>query len=94
MNITKQVTFISKQDCIQELKDLLKTMVQASKDEDGCLLYDIFQVFTEPTKFIVVESWLNEEALDGHKNSEHYKYYKKNFEVFCEDKSSCELETL
>ena len=41
MLITKQVTFIAKQDKIEELKALLKTMVQASKDEKGCLFYEI-----------------------------------------------------
>ena len=94
MPITKQVTFLARQDSIEELKTLLKTMVQASKDEEGCLLYDIFQVKQIPAKFIVVESWLNEAALDGHKNSAHYKHYKSNFEVFCAHKDSFELETL
>ena len=94
MPITKQVTFIAKQNSIEELKALLKTMVQDSKNEQGCLLYDIFQVKQHPEKFIVVESWLNEAALDGHKNSSHYKHYKSNFEVFCAHKDSFELETL
>lgn len=94
MVITKQVTFIAKKENIEELKALLKTMVQASKEEKGCLLYDIFQVNSQKEKFIVVESWENEASLDGHKVSAHYKHYKANFEVFCAHKDSLELETL
>ncbi|NQY22493.1 MAG: antibiotic biosynthesis monooxygenase [Campylobacteraceae bacterium] len=94
MLITKQVTFIAKQDKIEELKALLKTMVQASKDEKGCLFYEICQVNSQKEKFIVLESWENEASLDGHKISAHYKHYKANFEVFCADKNSLELETL
>lgn len=94
MNITKQVTFIAKDDGIKEMKSLLKTMVKASKEEDGCLLYNIFQLVNEPKKFIVVESWKDEKALDGHKNSNHYKYYKANFQPFCEEKFSNDLITI
>jgi quinol monooxygenase YgiN len=92
MKITKQVTFIAKEDTVQELKDMLKTMVEASKNEVGCLLYDIFQLKDNPRKFVVVESWESEEALEGHKTSEHYKYYKANFEPFCEEKFSDDLD--
>jgi len=94
MTITKQVTFIAKNDGIEEMKALLKTMIQASKDEDGCLLYDIFQLKNEPKNFVVVESWANEKALDGHKESAHYKHYKSSFEPYCEEKFSDDLITL
>ncbi len=92
MKITKQVTFIAKEDRVQEMKDMLKTMVEPSKNEKGCILYDIFQQKENPRKFVVIESWENEEALEGHKNSEHYKYYKANFEPFCAEKFSDELD--
>jgi quinol monooxygenase YgiN len=94
MQITKTVTFIAKDDSIEELKSLLKTMVEPSKNENGCLMYDIFQVKEDLKKFIVIESWIDDEALEGHKHSEHYKYYKANFEQYCAFKSSDDLEIL
>jgi quinol monooxygenase YgiN len=94
MTITKQVTFVAKDSGIEEMKALLKTMVQSSKNEEGCLLYDIFQLKDEPKKFIVVESWADEKALDGHKRSAHYKHYKESFEPYCEEKFSNDLITL
>jgi len=94
MSITKKVTFIAKDDCIKEMKDLLKTMVEASKNEKGCLYYEIFQVKAEPAKFVVLESWKDDESLDGHKTTAHYIHYKSTFEEFCKDKYSDELEII
>ncbi|HIP59547.1 MAG TPA: antibiotic biosynthesis monooxygenase, partial [Campylobacterales bacterium] len=79
MTITKKVVFIAKEDSIEALKALLGTMVQASRVEEGCLLYNIYQMKDKPTTFVVLEAWENEEALDGHKHSAHYLHYKSNY---------------
>ena len=94
MKITKKVTFIAKDDHIAQLKKLLEDMIVPSRHEDGCLKYDIFQDQKEPKKFIVIESWANEEALEGHKVSEHYIHYKSHYEPYTADKYSNELYIL
>lgn len=94
MTITKKVVFIAKDENIEELKSLLGTMVQASRVEKGCLLYNIYQMKERPNTFVVVESWEDEASLEGHKNTAHYKHYKSNFEPFCADKYSDELVSL
>ncbi len=94
MTITKQVTFIAKDGCIEELKTLLEAMVEPSKAEDGIIFYDIFQLKDEPKRFIAVESWRDEVALDGHKKSAHYGIYKSSYEPYCAKKFTNELEIL
>ncbi|MCD6433327.1 MAG: antibiotic biosynthesis monooxygenase [Sulfurimonas sp.] len=94
MTITKRVTFIAKEDSVEKMKELLTAMVVPSKAEDGCLLYDIYQYENNPRKFMAVETWRDEEALDGHKASEHYAIYKSSYEPFCDEKYSDELEVL
>lgn len=94
MTITKQVVFVAKEGKIEELKGLLIDMVDTSRNEDGCLFYHIHQIIDRPTTFLVLESWRDDEALEGHKNSEHYKYYKANFEQYTADKYSEELHSL
>jgi len=94
MTITKQVKFVAKKECIEELKALLVTMVDASRAEDGCLYYYIHQLTDNPTVFVVLESWLNDDALEGHKHSAHYLHYKANFEVYTEAKASHNLSSL
>jgi quinol monooxygenase YgiN len=94
MTVTKKVVFVAKDDKIEELKALLGTMVQASRIEKGCLLYNIYQMKDKPNTFVVIESWEDEEALEGHKNSPHYKHYKSNYEPFTADKYSDDLVSL
>ena len=94
MMITKRVTFIAKEGCEAKMKELLSAMVVPSKAEDGVLFYEIFQYENNKRKFMAVETWRDEAALDGHKTSEHYKIYKSSFEPFCEHKYSDELEIL
>ncbi len=92
--ITKRVTFIAKPDGIEKMKELLTAMVEPSKAEDGCIFYDIFQYENKPEKFMAVETWRDEAALDGHKASAHYKVYKSSYEPYCLDKYTDELEVL
>ena len=94
MPLTKKVMFVAKEGNIPELKALLEMMVQPSREEPGCLLYNIYQLKEQPTTFVVVESWEDEAALEGHKNSAHYKEYKSRFEPFTADKSSDEMEEI
>ena len=94
MTITKEVVFVAKKESIEALKALLVMMVAPSKAEDGCLFYHICQYKEQQEKFLVVESWRDEVALDGHKTSPHYKMYKSSFEPFCAEKYSNELNVL
>ena len=94
ITITKQVTFIAKDGCVEQLKALLEAMVGPLKAEDGVIFYDIFQLKDEPKRFIAVESWRDEVALDGHKASAYYAIYKSSYEPFCDEKFSNDLEIL
>ncbi len=88
---TKKVVFVAKEGCIEDLKRLLTDMVKPSRAEKGSLLYHIYQMKEKPDTFVVIETWENEEALEGHRNSSHYKYYKSHFEQFTAEKYSDEL---
>jgi len=94
MTITKRVTFIAKEGSEAKMKELLSAMVVPSKAEEGCMFYEIFQYENNRRKFMAVETWENEAALDGHKASAHYALYKSSYEPYCEDKYSDELEVL
>lgn len=94
MTITKSVIFIAKEGCEAKMKALLSAMVIPSKAEKGCLFYEIFQYENERNRFMAVETWENEEALNGHKTSTHYAVYKSSYEPYCAKKYSDELEVL
>jgi len=88
MSITKQVIFVAKEGCEDKLKKLLEDMVEPSRNEDGCLLYNIYQMSEKPSTFVVIESWRDEAALKGHQNSPHYATYKSSFEPYTAHKES------
>ena len=94
MAITKRVTFIAKPDGVEMMKKLLSAMVEPSKAEEGCIFYEIFQYENNPQKFMAYESWEDEAALDGHRNSTHYAVYKSSYEPYCLSKYTDELEVL
>jgi len=94
MTITKEVIFVAKDENIEELKALLKTMIEPSQASPGCLLYEIYQMDDKPTTFVVIESWRDEAALNGHKNSAHYNHYKSHYEPFTAEKYSHSLSSL
>ena len=94
MTITKRVTFIAKEGSEAKMKELLSAMVAPSKAEEGCIFYEIFQYENNPGKFMAVETWRDEAALDGHKASAHYAVYKSSYEPYCEKKYTDELIVL
>ncbi|PHR69563.1 MAG: antibiotic biosynthesis monooxygenase [Arcobacter sp.] len=94
MTITRQIIFLAKRDCIEELKALLKATVKPSKEEDGCLIYDVFQTKNNPVEFIQIDSWENKEALDKHYESEHYSFFINNFKQYNAHVEPFELEVL
>ena len=91
MTITKRVTFIAKEGCEDKMRELLTAMVAPSKVEDGCVFYDIFEYENNSRKFMAVESWRDNDALDGHKSTPHYAVYKSSYEPYCEKKYSDDL---
>ena len=73
------------------MRELLTAMVVPSKMEDGCIFYDIFEYENNSRKFMAVESWRDNDALDGHKSTSHYAVYKSSYEPYCEKKYSDDL---
>ena len=94
MQVVKQVTFVAKAGHEEALRKMLEGMVLPSRAEPGCLRYDIYETAERPGRFIVVEAWEDEAALDGHKASAHYKEYKANYEVHTAEKYSDDLRPL
>ena len=94
MTITRQIIYLAKRDCIEELKALLKTTIQASKEEEGCLLYDVYQTKTNIVEFIVMQSRKDEDALRSHYKTAHYLHFKENFNQYNAHVEPFELEVL
>jgi quinol monooxygenase YgiN len=51
----------------------LNALAAASRAEEGCERYDIFQNTTTPTGLMIVETWASEAALAAHQKTPHYQ---------------------
>lgn len=94
MTITRQIIFLAKRDCIEELKALLKILLENSRNEDGCLKFDIYQTKNNLVEFILMESWENEDALSSYFKSVAYLDFKEKFNEYTAHVEPFELEIL
>lgn len=56
----------------QEVINLYEELVQASRKEEGCIKYELYQDVTDASVVAVIEEWADKNALDKHMNSEHF----------------------
>ncbi len=59
----------------QEALDAAKALVKASRLEDGCVAYDVFESATIPEHLMICETWRDQQALDAHSSSDHFSRY-------------------
>ncbi|WP_284124865.1 putative quinol monooxygenase [Parerythrobacter aestuarii] len=59
------------------LMDAIRTQVEASRAEDGCLDYTFAQDLTDPDTLILFERWRDAESLAAHGQSPHMAEFQK-----------------
>lgn len=57
----------------------LRQLVEASRQESGCLQYDLHRQLEQPELFVMIEQWRDDAALDAHRNEPHYLHFGKTF---------------
>jgi len=58
----------------QELEQLLRTLVEPTRKEAGCIRYDLMRgIPGESGDFVFVEEWESVETLDAHSQSQHLR---------------------
>ncbi len=57
----------------EAVKEALVSLVKATRQEPGCLCYNLHQSKSDPTNFMFYEQWANQEAVDAHGKTPHMK---------------------
>jgi quinol monooxygenase YgiN len=57
------------------LRALLQGMVGPTRSEPGCLSYDLYEV-SEGAELVLFERYLDDNALQEHRATEHYVNYR------------------
>ena len=61
----------AKPGCEEALRSVLTSFVAPTRQEEGCLRYDLHLDLDDPTKFTFIEEWESREALNKHGQSQH-----------------------
>ncbi|MFA6087090.1 putative quinol monooxygenase [Mucilaginibacter sp.] len=75
MSISLLASLHCKKDAEIAFDTELKKLVDASKQEQGCIAYELYQYKGEPTRYVIEEEWENEDILAHHMETPHYKYF-------------------
>lgn len=60
-----------KPEAVDAVRAALLTLVAQTRQEEGCLAYDLFESAAVPNTFVTVERWRGQADLDGHMTSPH-----------------------
>ena len=71
--IHQVVKTVIKPDRIEEYRELMRADIIGSREEPGCIRFDMLQELGSTNKFIIYETYANEEALNHHLNTSHFK---------------------
>ena len=62
-----------------EVRAILEGFIGPTRQENGCLRYDLFVDLTDAGKFTFIEEWSSKEALDTHGQSAHIQAGRAKF---------------
>ncbi len=55
--------------------DYMAEMIALTKQEDGCIAYDLYEAADGSGEVVMIEIWETKEALNKHMESEHFKKF-------------------
>lgn len=73
ISFTVRITFSPENRA--EIAEILRALTLASRQEPGCVSYIPHSVYGDPDTIVIYEQYKNQEALEAHQQSEHFKRY-------------------
>ncbi len=71
MTIRVVARVIALPEKVEVLKAVLLELIEPTRQESGCIKYELLQNQSVPTDFTFVEEWASNDALDAHLASAH-----------------------
>lgn len=57
----------------EEIADILRVMTERTRNEPGCLSYEVFRSFEDPHEFMLVEAYKDQDAVTAHGQTDYFK---------------------
>ena len=64
-------TIPAKPETTDAIRAALETLVAATRQEEGCISYDLYESAAAPGTFVTIERWVDQAAMDLHMQSPH-----------------------
>ena len=71
--VTVVATLEARPGCRDALWELCLGLLEPTRAEAGCIVYEVFSSADHPDRIVFVERWTSEEALEAHLASEHIR---------------------
>jgi quinol monooxygenase YgiN len=78
---------VAKKESVESVKGELLKLVAPTREEEGCINYNLHQDNDHPALFIFYENWESAACLEKHINSDHYKAYIRAVDGLIEEKA-------
>ena len=87
-------TILVKKEFKEELIPVFQTVVNETRKEEGNISYELHQDIKNPLKFIILEVWKSQDAIDIHNASAHFQAFVKAVENKLNDLSIDVIEKI
>ena len=72
------ITWVAKSGHEPDVTSLFSTLARESRQEPGCLMFQVHRHKTDPRRFFIYEQFKDDAALEAHRATPHFlKYAKK-----------------
>ena len=89
--LTIVANITAKPDAIERVRSALDKVIEITRQEEGCLQYDLHQDNENPAHFMFFENWESREHWQEHMNAPHLKEYRTATEGDIQDFSLFEM---
>jgi quinol monooxygenase YgiN len=81
--LTVVAAFVARPGKEAELRAVLAGLVEPTRQEAGCLNYDLHHSADDPAKFLFHENWTSKAHLDAHLQSAHIQALLPRVDELC-----------
>ncbi len=78
--VTVIAQLVAAEGKVNELKEMLLNLLETSRNDDGCINYDLHQSEDNSKVFMFHENWTSKELLDEHLATTHLQEFIKESE--------------
>lgn len=73
---------VSKENTLNNIIKEANTLINATRNESGCIEYNLHKSLENKNKLVFVEKWEDENSLKSHLETEHFKVFGNSINDF------------